>query len=190
VNPLQEKILELLKRYLEAEEQSIKVVKLPEDTYVKLASCMQSLRRTNNANGNELANRLIKKQVEILQGITNQLLDIRLEKAIRQDAINDLLLEERYISRFYHESKKHHDRFINAILNGQPSFFTITSKKEMSNKIVVRFLKPVSEIIGFDLKRYGPFKVHDLAVVPFGNANVLVKNKEASPVYIRESLYE
>lgn len=176
---MQEGVLGSLKRYLEAEEQSEKVVKIPADTYSKLAAHMQNLRRISNSNGDDLASRLIRKQTRILQGMVSQLLQLRLQKAMNAETTNNLLPEEKYVHGLHTEFKRRQDRFINAIVSGYPSFFTIAYKDEMSRKVTVRFLRNVGEIVGFDLKRYGPFKVHDLAVLPTGNAEALVANGDA-----------
>lgn len=39
--------------------------------------------------------------------------------------------------------------------------------------LLVRFIKPINNIIGSDLKQYGPFKRGDLAILPKLNAKVL-----------------
>jgi DNA replication initiation complex subunit (GINS family) len=176
---MQEGALESLKRYLEAEEQSEKVVKIPGDTYSKLASHMQNLRRISSSNGEDLPSRLIRKQTRILQGMVSELLQRRLEKAMRAETTSELLPEEKYVYGLYGEFRKRQDKFINAIMSGYPSFFSMAYKDEMSKKVTVRFLRNVGEIMGFDLKRYGPFKVHDLAVIPTGNAEVLISNGDA-----------
>jgi DNA replication initiation complex subunit (GINS family) len=42
--------------------------------------------------------------------------------------------------------------------------------------------KRVGEIMGTDLKRYGPFEVNDVARLPAGNAQVMITGKQAVPV--------
>ena len=41
--------------------------------------------------------------------------------------------------------------------------------------IVVRFLQDIPEIVGVDMKSYGPFKKEDVASLPIPNAQALVK---------------
>jgi DNA replication initiation complex subunit (GINS family) len=43
----------------------------------------------------------------------------------------------------------------------------------------VRISKRVGEIMGADLKRYGPFDVNDVARLPMGNAQVMIASKQA-----------
>ena len=184
-------IIESFWRYLEAEEQSDKILKLPSDTYSRFASYMQKIHKIADSNDENLATRLIKKQTEILQGITNRLLRVRLEKAKSESPSTttaNLLPEEKYLLGFYQSFTKEHDRFIKSLMNGQQSFFTSAYRTEMSKKVIIRFLKSVGEIIGFDLRRYGPFHIRDLALIPFGNAEVLVNNGEATFVHTRDSV--
>ncbi|NVM56309.1 MAG: hypothetical protein HWN66_21610 [Candidatus Helarchaeota archaeon] len=42
---------------------------------------------------------------------------------------------------------------------------------------VIRFLKDVPQIIGTDLKRYGPFLVDDIAILPKDNVETLLKHQ-------------
>ena len=184
---VEESTLELLKRYLDAETTSDRIVKLPSDIYSKLAAYCQHLRRTTSATGEDLSGRLIKKQIALIEGMVDQLLQTRLEKVISRGAANDLLPEEKHVSSLYMEFRKREKRFIGSIVNGQPSFFAMAHRNEMSRQVTVRFAKSIGEVIGFDLKRYGPFKTHDVALVPSANAEVFVANGEAMLVSERDA---
>jgi len=41
------------------------------------------------------------------------------------------------------------------------------------------FLKPIDQIIGSDLQKYGPFDAEDVATLPFENALALISKKIA-----------
>jgi len=47
----------------------------------------------------------------------------------------------------------------------------------------IRFLKDCAEIVGTDLKTYGPFKKDDVAALPKENASILIKLGIAEPRY-------
>ena len=79
-------------------------------------------------------------------------------------------------------------RFVKAMANGQQSMFTVLQKEQMRKKVTVRFLRPLGEVVGFDLNRYGPFRVHDVAEIPAANAEVLISNGEAAIVYTKDSV--
>ena len=51
-----------------------------------------------------------------------------------------------------------------------------------SEKLLVRFTQDIPEIIGADLKTYGPFKAEDIANLPRENADSLVKSGLAKPI--------
>ena len=44
------------------------------------------------------------------------------------------------------------------------------------------FIKPMEQFVGVDMYKYGPFKVGDVANLPFENALSLVNNKIASEI--------
>lgn len=48
---------------------------------------------------------------------------------------------------------------------------------------VVRFLTKVPEIYGVDLKRYGPFGIDDIAVLPKKNVEMLVNHQAVDIIY-------
>jgi DNA replication factor GINS len=54
--------------------------------------------------------------------------------------------------------------------------------KKKTTGMVVRFLKEVPEIVGADMKTYGPFKAEDVATLPVENAKALIKQEVAVEV--------
>ena len=174
-----ESTLELLKRYLDAEISTDRLGKLPSDFYSALGAYCQHLRKTTCANTEDLSIRLIRKQIALLEDMVNQLLQTRLEKMASGGPTGDLLPEEKHVSNLYRDFRKRQQRFVRAIINGQPSFFAVAHANEMSKQVTVRFSKPIGEVIGFDLKRYGPFRARDIALVPSANAEVFLANGEA-----------
>ena len=185
--------VERLKQLLESEEAAETVTVVPADTYVKLANYAQKLRATTGSNNDDAPGRLAKKQVWLMEVMTRRLLQLRLEKAKKEEekqqpsrSSKNLLPEERYISDALRELEKKEERFVKAVVDGQPSFFTLVQKRETQRMITVRISKRVGEIIGADLKRYGPFEVNDVARLPLGNAQVMVENDQAAPLSSNE----
>ncbi len=176
-------MIEDLRRDLESEEQSEKLSLLPSDVYVRVATYMQGLRRTASSNNSDVTNRLVTKQVEMIDGMVRRLLNIRIRKASAQAVTQQLLPEERYVCSVEMEFQRRKETFLEAMLNGQPSFVGMAYRNEMARSVMVRFLKPVTEIVGFDLRRYGPYKPQDLAVIPSANVDVLVANDEAVVIH-------
>jgi len=187
---MDENTVEMLRQLLTAEEGSEGLTKLPSDIYSKIAVYVQKLRKAADPTSDDPISKLTRKQLWLLEGMARQLLDRRLEKAISGHDTKELLPEERYLCGSYAEFERIHNKFINAMVNGQSSFFAILQKQQMQKMVTVRFLKPLGEVIGFDLNRYGPFKPHDVAHIPAGNAEALISNGDATMVYTKDSFYE
>jgi DNA replication initiation complex subunit (GINS family) len=185
--------IERLRQTLESEEASNALTMLPADAYIKLASYAQKLRATSGSGGDDAPGRLARKQLWLMEGMTRRLLQVRLAKAAKEEATmlqaeesarpaRSLLPEERYVADVLHQLAKKEERFVKAVVDGQPSFFTLVQRRETQRMTTVRISKHVGEIIGADLKRYGPFEVNDVARLPVGNAQVMVASKQAVPV--------
>jgi DNA replication factor GINS len=140
-----------------------------------------------NPDNNDVSSRLIGKQTRIVEGLVQHLLKLRLDKAIRLKTTRGLLPEERYLCRLELGFKQMNERFVKAIANGQQSFLSRVAIEELSHRVVVRFVKPMGQVIGVDLKTYGPFKANDLATIPAGNAEALVANGDAILVQTQDS---
>jgi len=162
------------------------LTRLPSNIYPTIAIYTQKLRK-NGTEESDVASRIARKQLGLLEGMGRQLLGKRLAKALDKHDARDLLPEEKYLYQSYNEYSLTLDRFISALVNGQPSLFAILQKQQMQKMVTVRFVKPLDEVIGFDLNKYGPFKVHDLAQIPTGNAEALIANGEAVEVYTKDS---
>jgi len=180
-----EPVLESLKRHLDAEEQSEKLLQLPDDFYAKVATYAQLLKRSSNSGSSELAKRLIAKQSEMLSAMLRNLVHRRMSKATSHKALPQLLPEERYICSMESGYIRNLEDFIEAVSSGQPSAVEQARKNELSRSTTVRFLKHVDELVGLDLRRYGPFEPEDLALIPAANADLLIANGEAVEVIPR-----
>jgi DNA replication initiation complex subunit (GINS family) len=186
---LQEGLVEVLKRYVDAEDSADGLLPLPDDVYTKVAAYMRNLRRSMNSDNNDVSSRLIGKQANIIEGLVRRLLKLRLDKAIRMKTTRGLLPEERHLSRVGLDFQQMNERFIQAVANGQQSFLSGAAAEEISRRVVVRFIKPIAQVVGVDLMTYGPFKANDLAAIPAGNAEALIANGEAALVRSRDSSY-
>ena len=184
--------IERLKQVLESEEASEELTTIPADTYVRLSNYAQKLRATTGSGGEDAPGRLARKQLWLMEVMTRRLLQVRLAKAGKEAAHEEgqahssksLLPEERYIDDMLRQLAKKEERFLKAVVDGQSSFFTLVQRRETQRMTTVRISKRVGEIIGADLKRYGPFEVNDVARIPMGNAQVMVASKQAVPVSI------
>jgi DNA replication initiation complex subunit (GINS family) len=178
---MDEPTVDRLRRLLESEEGSETLNPLPPDTYVKLASYAQKLRVALDSNGDDISARLCRKQLWLMEAMTRRLLHLRLAKA-ETGASRNVLPEEEAIVDSRRELGRDEGRFVRAVVDGQPSYFTLAQRRQVQRIVTVRLLKPMGEIMGADLRRYGPFEVHDLARIPAGNAKPMIEGGQAALV--------
>jgi len=61
-----------------------------------------------------------------------------------------------------------------------------TSRAAMHAELmVVRFLQDIPEIVGTDLRIYGPYKKEDVGSLPGENAHALIKQGAAKPIEVK-----
>lgn len=180
--------IETLKQLLDSEEQSDSLTKLPRDVYPRIATYIQKLRKSAETGSDDPSSRLTKRELWIIEGMGRQLLNRRLSKAVVRHESKELLPEERYLYELHLEFERMRDKFSSALANGQSSVFALLQKNQMEKMVTVSFQRPLGEIVGFDLRRYGPFKVHDVAILPAANADALVSSGDAKIVYTSDSV--
>ena len=122
--------------------------------------------------------------VQMISDMTSLLLKIRIEKTIKSDELDytNLLDEERYILDSEDELRQRKDTILAATLNGRLKLLETVAKNHKSRIVVVRFLKPIDQIVGSDLQKYGPFEAEEVATLPFENARALITKKIAVKV--------
>ena len=122
--------------------------------------------------------------VQMISDMTSLLLKIRIEKTIKSDELDytNLLDEERYILDSEDELRQRKDTILAATLNGRLKLLETVAKNHKSRTVVVRFLKPIDQIVGSDLQKYGPFEAEEVATLPFENARALITKKIAVKV--------
>jgi DNA replication initiation complex subunit (GINS family) len=86
--------------------------------------------------------------------------------------VTKVIANNQVLSRVFPLAETYH-HFAENILHGNVQ----TGNYEQRNRrmTVLRFLKDIPEIIGADMKSYGPFKVEDIASLPKDNAKILIK---------------
>jgi DNA replication factor GINS len=178
--------LEYLKRQLDSEIQSPLLISLPNDFYSKLASYSQTLRRSAGSGTSEVTQRLIKVQLGLIESMARDLLAVRAIKAANHDAFLQLLPEERYVCSARQKFQRRFDAFVEAVSSGQPSFVEFAHRSEANRSMTVRFTKHVNELVGLDLRRYGPFESDDVASIPAASAHILIAGGDAEAIHTRE----
>jgi hypothetical protein len=77
---------------------------------------------------------------------------------------------------------------VNAVSSGQPSFVEFAHLSESRRNVTVKFVKHVNELVGLDMKHYGPFEADDIASIPAASADILIAGGDAIEVYIRDDV--
>jgi DNA replication factor GINS len=179
-------VLESLKKQLDAEIQSSTLVALPHDFYSKLAAYSQKLKRSGGPGSSDLVLRLVTVQTTMIESMSRDLLGSRAAKVKDQEAFLQLLPEERYVFTAQRRFDRRFDAFVEALTLGQPSFIEHAKKSESERSVTVKFTKHVDEVMGLDLKRYGPFESEDVAALPAANADILILAGDAVEIFARE----
>ena len=122
--------------------------------------------------------------VKMVTELVSILLKIRIEKATSFEELDytNLLDEERFIVDSEDEMRQRKDTILSATLNGRLKLLETVASNHRSRSVVVRFLKPIDQIVGTDLQTYGPFEAEDVATLPFENASALINKKVAARI--------
>jgi DNA replication factor GINS len=178
--------LEYLKKALDSEMQTAALLQLPSDFYSGISIYSQKLRRSAGSSASEAANRLIAKQARMINSMVRQLIVVRARKATQQHALRQLLPEERYVYFAQLRFQRRSETFVEAVSAGQPAFVEFAHKSEAERNVGVRFTKHVDELVGLDMKRYGPFEAEDVASLPAANAEILIAGGNAVEIHTRD----
>ncbi|MFZ0894574.1 MAG: hypothetical protein WAZ77_08745 [Candidatus Nitrosopolaris sp.] len=180
---------------------------VPFNTYPKIATALENL-QVYGCDGIEA--RIRDTLVELISTAIRFLLEIRHIKMLDQQSkiassassfsaastptttttttsaaaidYSKLTEEEKYILDAEKESERRRNDILLAITKGRPKVLESISKRVRSKYIVIRFLEPMEQFMGVDMKRYGPFRREDVAVLPFENARSLIENNHAMEV--------
>jgi DNA replication initiation complex subunit (GINS family) len=183
---LTETTLEYLKRRLDSEVTSQSLLPLPTDFYSSISSYSQKLKRSVESGASEISARLSASQSRMIESMIRQLLKLRVQKAMQLNAPLQLLPEERYVFSAEQRFHKRLETLVDAVSGGKPSFVEFAHLTESKRNVTVRFLKKVDELVGLDLRHYGPFEVEDVASIPAANADILIAGGDAMEISTRD----
>ncbi len=183
-----ETTLGYLRRRLDSETQSDALLPLPSDFYSGLSAYSQKLKRSASSGASEVSQRLIATHSKMIESMVRQLLKVRARKATQQNALLQLLPEERYVCAAEQKFQRRFETLVEAVSAGQPSFVEFAHHTESQRSVTVRFVKHVNELVGLDMRRYGPFEADDVASIPAASADILIAGGDAIEVYTRDDV--
>lgn len=159
-------VYEELREAWKRERESATLQKLPEDFYEKVGIYTRRLNETiKSLDRRSLRARLLLEELKRVRFLLTRLLELRHGKLLKgaKVAPSDLCKSEVELFKLL-KWKRDLEGLVDKILGG-----------EGISKVLVRFLRPAPSFVGVDLKKYGPFKVGDVAYLPRKNVNILVK---------------
>jgi DNA replication factor GINS len=178
--------LEMAYNILIKEYQISSLQEIPYDTYQRLAITIGNLKAKEY---NIIENKIVQKIIENLSIISNLLLQTRIEKILIGNINSNLEIgyskmtdEEKFIIDGEIQSKRNKKEITTLISNGQSKILEKIIGRIKQKKLLIMFIKPMEQFVGVDMFKYGPFKVGDVANLPFENALSLVNNKIASEI--------
>jgi len=178
--------LEMAYSILLKEYQISSLQEIPYDTYQRLAITIGNLKAKEY---DIIENKIVQKIIENLSIISNLLLQTRIEKIMIGNLNSNLEIgyskmtdEEKFIIDGEIQSKRNKKEITTLISNGQSKILEKIIGKIKQKKLLIMFIKPMEQFVGVDMYKYGPFKISDVANLPFENALSLVNNKIASEI--------
>lgn len=178
--------LEMAYNILLKEYQISSLQEIPYDTYQRLAITIGNLKAKEY---DIIENKIVQKIIENLSIISNLLLQTRIEKIMIGNINSNLEIgyskmtdEEKFIIDGEIQSKRNKKEITTLISNGQSKILEKIIGRIKQKKLLIMFIKPMEQFVGVDMYKYGPFKVGDVANLPFENGLSLVNNKIASEI--------
>jgi len=164
------------------ETESDSILEIDPNFYRNLSDFIGNLRK-QEFDGVE--NKIKNTMIEMVTELTSLLIKIRLDKISKSSdlEISHLLDEEKYIFDSQEDERERIEMIISAIINGKSKFLESLAQNHKTKKVVIRFLNEVDEIVGADLEKYGPFKIEDIATIPYENAQALIAKNIATKVH-------
>lgn len=180
-----DELLEVWRR----EKENSELQNLQKDFYTRLINYVQKIREERRMIDEEsVRGKLLRREEEYTVKMISDLIRTRYEKIIRLITRRELVPvtalaeEEGALYNGLSNQVESYESFLRDILQGQKPRIKYSRTKGF---LVVRLLKEMPQIIGADMRVYGPFKPEDIATLPEENAKALIKQGVAVEVDIR-----
>jgi DNA replication initiation complex subunit (GINS family) len=168
-----------------AEKTSGKTQPLPSDFYQKAAGYIKGLEDDSSAGDSRtIQGRLLINEREIAERLLGEIRQARLHKIVNaardgnEIDRNGLTDEEKKLVEHIYES-------LSAYEQNEPQEQEGLAPEDKTELSIVRFLDNVPEIVGVDLKIYGPYKKEDVGSLPKQNAQALIKQGLAKQIDVK-----
>ena len=170
---------ELYELWEKEKENEKTIYRLPKNFYAKITAYIKKMREENRMLDKKTTkSKLLDLEVRNVKIMASELFELRYKKLwkkafVRETVTRDALTEEeeKLYTKILPVAEAYH-AFCNNILRGYLSAIDKGTKQTM---MVLRFVQEIPELIGSDLKTYGPFIPEDIATLPPENARILIK---------------
>jgi DNA replication factor GINS len=129
----------------------------------------------------ELQRQLRQAELVNLQFMLNGLLRDRLQKILAH-LLDSKTIDQDLLTRPERRFLDQVSRNMRTTLAEADELFAPTEVQSPSQLVLVRFLAEHPQLIGVDLRTYGPFRADDLATLPLENARLIVRKNGAELV--------
>ncbi len=160
--------------------------KLPKDFYSEISSYLKKLREEGRMLDKKTAKaKLLETEMKNVKLMVYGLIWIRYKKIVKKTSegqkppIESLTTQEEKTFTEFLSLTEVYRNFVKTVLQGQGPELKVEFKHKMA---VLRFLREIPEIMGADIKTYGPFKAEDIASMPVENAKILIERGLAEKV--------
>lgn len=167
---------------------SEELMKIENEFLKQSGDYIKKMQQNQKAIKNKLNLMLIEQKLKNISYMIKEIYKIRFKKVLNL-IINDKLLpkdlldvEEVKAFNTIGHTLAAHLKNIEFTLRGE-SPQNLAANQLSGDYFVIRFLKSVPEIYGTDLKRYGPFKIDDIAVLPKKNVELLLEHQAVMIIY-------
>jgi DNA replication initiation complex subunit (GINS family) len=158
---------------------------LPIDFYQRIESYLSILHSdSTSSDAHTIQGRLIIREEEVASRLITELRETRIRK-IFDNAKNGIPTDENSLTEEEQELAKTLKGSRIAIRDTRPRRSDTSPVNTQIELTIVRFLQDIPEIVGTDLKIYGPYKKEDVGSLPMQNAQALIKQAAAKFVEVR-----
>ena len=171
------------------EKENVEFQPLSRRFYADLAAYIKKLREERRMlDERTVKGRLLQQEEENVKCMAEELVQTRYEKMVRTvskgEVISTTTMAEEEES-LYRNASAQTDSFQSFIKNLLLGRLQQETRVNSPGLLVIRFLQEIPEIVGADMKTYGPFKPEDIASIPKENAKTLIKQGIAAEVETR-----
>jgi DNA replication factor GINS len=156
---------------------------LPADLYHRTIMYLNGVdEELSTTDTHTVQGRLLVKEKEMTERLLDELRQTRIQKIIAA-AQNRIPIQTTSLTE---EESAVLEKIRQSLSSLHQQLPTSPKKEDLTEELrVVRFLEDIPEIVGVDLRIYGPFKKEDVASLPAPNAQALEKQRAAKAIEVK-----